>query len=193
MNQELYANLLNACALFAIREQYDSLIREQLDIITKKTEQKMLLLSDVQEAKKWNVDQARKAYEKAVQEDIAPTINQANADIEMLSATEERLWEKNQFYLEFLPIRYRTEIATSFMLSAVKNSRADTLKEAINLYENTIAQWKLEKILSDAVQMQRKHFEYMTTAAQEIAQNQQILHRDLQDIKYELSKTGSNY
>lgn len=56
----------------------------------------------------------------------------------------DKFVEENQQVLKFLPGQYRNLQATSFMLLAVKNQRADTLKEAINLYEEQLHRWRLE-------------------------------------------------
>ena len=192
MREQLLVDFLNACAVFAVRERYDTMIRERLDIITEKTMKQMKMLNQIEDSGKSKAEKLREPYEKAVREDITPAIARANEEIERLSKEEKQLWLKNEHYLEFLPNRYRTEIAVSFMMSAIKNYRADTLKEAINLYEEAVAQWKIEKILSDSAKMRQKQFEYMSEAVREIENNQKILYQELQDIRYRQEQQNNN-
>lgn len=73
-----------------------------------------------------------------------------------ITAEDEKNYEKaqreldafqtsNQHVLEFLPPRYRNYLATQYMALAVANCRADSLKEAINLYEEQLHRWELEQ------------------------------------------------
>ena len=52
---------------------------------------------------------------------------------------------KNIAVLEFLPDIYRTQLAAAFMERVVRTGRADTLKEAINLFEEQLHRWTLEE------------------------------------------------
>ena len=79
------------------------------------------------------------------------------------------------------------------MMSAVKNYRADSLKEAINLYETAVSQWRLEKVLNNAAQMRQIHFEYMAEAVSEIEKKQQAIYHEIQDLKYRQFDNENNY
>ena len=66
---------------------------------------------------------------------------------------------ENGKYIEFLPVDYQTVHAVCFMLKSVKNLRADTLKEAINLYDQEL-----------------KHLEAMAAAERQRLQNESMLY-----------------
>ena len=68
-------------------------------------------------------------------------------------------WNSSLHLLDFLPEDYRTAHAVCFMLKAVKNLRADTLKEAINLYDQEL-----------------KHLEAMAAAERQRIQNEELLY-----------------
>lgn len=64
---------------------------------------------------------------------------------------------ENQQYLNFLPEDYQNIHAVGFMIKAVHNLRADTLKEAINLYD-----------------LELKHLEAMEAAERQRLQNESL-------------------
>ena len=68
-------------------------------------------------------------------------------------------WNNNVRLLDFLPEDYCNVHAVGFMLKAVKNLRADTLKEAINLYDQEL-----------------KHLETMAAAERQRLQNEELLY-----------------
>lgn len=53
--------------------------------------------------------------------------------------------EKNNSVLDFLPDIYRSQLAAAFMERVVRTGRAETLKEAINLFEEQLHRWTLEE------------------------------------------------
>ena len=54
----------------------------------------------------------------------------------------------------FLPEKYRNLQATHFMLNAVGDGRAETLKEAFNLYEEQLHRWRMEGAAQQAADVQ---------------------------------------
>jgi hypothetical protein len=190
MDQELYNNLVCACAVFAIRENYDSMIRKKMDFVTEKNHLRSKYAYAVFYGSSFQVKKNKQLYYKVVNEEIDPAIKQANEEIETLIKKDEEAWQSNQRYLTFLPSRYHTSIATSFMLSAIKNYRADTLKEAINLYETAVAQWKLEKAISDATRMRKIEMDYVSEAFAEIQERQLALQREIDQIRTSQSPYG---
>lgn len=86
-------------------------------------------------------------------------------------------------FLEFLPSKYHTSSAVAFMLEAIYNLRVETLKEAINLYEEELHRLKLEKILDDNARMQQLQTERMLYAMDQINANQERINSNLKDIK----------
>ena len=85
---------------------------------------------------------------------------------------------KAEEYISFLPEDYRNLQAIGFMLQAVKNCRADTLKEAINLYELEIRVLKQNSRANSTVAMKQ----YSTYALDAVNQNKQLIHDALIDI-----------
>ena len=55
-------------------------------------------------------------------------------ELRMLKQAWDSYANENWRYVEFLPEDYQHTHAVGYMLKAVKNQRADSLKEAINLY-----------------------------------------------------------
>lgn len=91
----------------------------------------------------------------------------------------ETFQKSNCHVLDFLPHRYRNYTATLFLANAVANCRADTLKEAINLYEQQLHQWEMERINQEIV--------YQNTQIQErlagIYEQQADTNRKLRNIE----------
>ena len=58
--------------------------------------------------------------------------------------------------IQFIPENYRYSIAVQYMLDAFRNQRADTFKEAINLYEEQLHRWKLENASEQMLTLQRQ-------------------------------------
>jgi hypothetical protein len=71
-------------------------------------------------------------------------INQSEARINELQKMKEQMLLQKKQALSFLPEVYRNFSAVSFMRQAVQNLRADTLKEAINLYEAELYRVQLD-------------------------------------------------
>ena len=93
-----------------------------------------------------------KAENEFANEEMTNRINQIADDF-------VEYWNRNVDLLSFLPDDYRTLHAVGFMLKAVKNLRADTLKEAINLYDQEL-----------------KHLETMAAAERQRLQNEELLY-----------------
>ena len=104
------------------------------------------------------------------------------AAIAQLEADAVTLQEAATELLTFLPETYRNAEAVCFMLLAVKDGRADTLKEAMNLYEEQLHRWKMEKLAANSARMQQIHTETMQSTMQEIANNQQQIQGQLSTI-----------
>ena len=104
------------------------------------------------------------------------------AAIAQLEADAVTLQKAAKELLAFLPDTYRNAEAACYMLLAVKDGRADTLKEAMNLYEEQLHRWKMEKIAANSARMQQIHMESMRSAMQEISDNQQHIQDQLSTI-----------
>ena len=102
----------------------------------------------------------------------------ANTEIARLNAENEQLKASEPETIAFLPDTYRNTQAACYMLLAVKDGRADTLKEAMNLYEEQLHRWKMEKLAADSARMQQIQLEAM----QELAANQEQIQTQLSVI-----------
>ena len=100
-----------------------------------------------------------KIYQKTVQ----PKIDAAEAEIANVENLVNEFVAENLHLIEFIPMQYRHMQAVSYMFYAVANKRADTLKEAINLYEEQLHRWNLENAAQAAYEAQ----EYMARAMDE--------------------------
>jgi len=85
--------------------------------------------------------------------------------------------------LSFLPADYQNLHAVGFMLTAVKNCRADTLKEAINLYESELGRLAMMDKIHRESQRQKMQAEALATALEEIAKNQESIDENLDAIR----------
>ena len=104
------------------------------------------------------------------------------ATIAQLEADAVTLQKAANELLAFLPDTYRNTEAACYMLLAVKDGRADTLKEAMNLYEEQLHRWKMEKLAANSARMQQIHMESMQSAMREIAGNQEQIQGQLSAI-----------
>lgn len=111
---------------------------------------------------------------------IQPQIEQAEQALSVASDTIKKFVEENIHLIEFLPMQYRDLQAVSFMLLAVANGRADTLKEAINLYEEQLHRWKLENAVQQSLEMQ----EYLAMAVDELNSQQAETNAHLRSIEF---------
>lgn len=58
--------------------------------------------------------------------------------------------------IQIVPSNYRYVIAVQYIVESFQNRRADTLKEAINLYEEQLHRWKLENASEQMLTLQRQ-------------------------------------
>lgn len=110
---------------------------------------------------------------------IKPQIDESQSNLDSLRKNLTTFAQDNHHVVEFLPATYRNPQATSFMLLAVSNGRADTLKEAINLYEEQLHRWKLEQYARQGAEAQ----EYCALAMDELNSRQAQTNAHLQAIE----------
>ena len=90
-------------------------------------------------------NKAAKECDEEYQTQIIPKINESQNNIDELKKNLAAFKKDNSHILDFLPMTYRNMQAVSFMFLAVSDGRADSLKEAMNLYEEQLHRWKLEE------------------------------------------------
>lgn len=120
------------------------------------------------------------AYNKKYENEIKPQIEETQRNTDALTKKAEQFISENIHYIEFLPMQYRNLQAVTFMYLAVGNGRADTLKEAINLYEEQLHRWKLEEYAQEAAEAEA----YMASALDELNTRQAETNAHLQAIEF---------
>lgn len=110
---------------------------------------------------------------------IKPQIEESQNNLISLKQNLSSFAKDNHYVVEFLPAPYRNPQAASYMLLAVSNGRADTLKEAINLYEEQLHRWKLEQYARQSAEAQ----EYCALAMDELNSRQAQTNAHLQAIE----------
>jgi len=136
-------------------------------------EERMECLSEELEKTK----EENKVYEKEV-----------NEKIKEIEKVDKECWEVGKHFLDFLPEKYRNTQAIAFLGEAVKNCRADTLKEAINLYESKIerdARWDAEmEMKREEASLQAAHMQEMERIAREMNETNKNIEADISKIKW---------
>ncbi len=129
-------------------------------------------------ARKSRIQKYERSRKEADEHIVA--INKAIADEK---AKLENYKKETRHYLEFLAPSYDNLTATLYILKCIEDGRADTLKEAKNLYETQLHNWKVEQILGDMAKMQDIQNKYVSSALNEISQNQQNINATLGSIQ----------
>ena len=118
-----------------------------------------------------------------LKEEQEASFRMAEDALEVAKSQVKQFKEETEHYLAFLKPSYDNLIATLYLFKCVRDGRADTLKEAKNLYETQLHNWKVEKILGDMVRMQNIQQEFVANALDEISQNQKNINSTLQTIQ----------
>ncbi len=142
----------------------------------------ILLVRSARKLKLEHIEKAEKEYQEA-QSRLLSENKDLKRKKEDLRVEFEKMWKLAAECYDFLPTKYQEVNPVVFMLDAVKTLRADTLKEAINLWEAEL-KWIAE-------QQQKRQFEairqrqnaQMMAALSEIESNQEQLNSNLRDIK----------
>ena len=118
-----------------------------------------------------------------LKEEKEASFRMAEEALEVAKSQVKQFKEETEHYLTFLKPSYDNLIAALYLFKCIRDGRADTLKEAKNLYETQLHNWKVEKILGDMVRMQNIQQEFVANALDEISQNQQNINSTLQSIQ----------
>ena len=129
----------------------------------------------------------RKKYKKkaikeheALEAELLPKMDKIEKEIAQIQARLEQFVKGNEARYQFLPSNYRNHHAVGFMLKAVENLRADTLRDVINLYEHELHMLEQERILQDAAEMQRIQNASMLYTMESIERNQKRMNSNLE-------------
>ena len=134
-----------------------------------------------------NIEVLKEEFEKKKKENKVYE-KEVNEKIKEIEKIDKECWEIGKHFLDFLPQKYRNSQAIAFLGEAVKNCRADTLKEAINLYETKIesdARWAAEmEIKREEVALQTAHMKEMERMAREMNATNKNIEDDISKIKW---------
>lgn len=104
-----------------------------------------IVIFNILRCKAYNNKHSNQA-DKLWYEKWGPTIAQAEKEIQKANQRLTKYKADHSNCLNFLPSQYRNYSATSYMAIVVRNGRADTFKEAANLYEEQLHRWRMEQI-----------------------------------------------
>ena len=125
-------------------------------------------------------DKNNERFKRKIDTEVKPIADEANKKIEKLKQIMENFVNENLHYIEFIPIKYRNLEAVSYMFIAASNGRADTLKEAINLYEEQLHRWNLEMAANKVAEAQQ----YTARAIDELNRQQRETNNHLKAIEF---------
>lgn len=72
--------------------------------------------------------------------------------------TLKQFMKTNIDILNILPKNYRYPLAANFIAEVLESGRADTMKEALNLYEEQLHRWRMENKMNKLIEEQKKSF-----------------------------------
>jgi len=121
-----------------------------------------------------------RARDRLCEKETAPLIEKSTEEFNAMWSAYEDFVQKNIHVIEFLPMQYRDQQAVSYMLVAVSSGRAETFKEAMELYELQLHRWKVEDAARQAAEAQ----EYAALAMQELGRQQREANETLRRIEY---------
>lgn len=94
--------------------------------------------------------------------------------------------------IEYFPPKYRTDEAVVFLLECAENGRADSLKEALNLYEQHLYMKRQERMIENAIDAASESnaaleaaMRDVEKAQKEVASSQRELRAEIERIDYE--------
>ena len=124
----------------------------------------------------------RLAEHKEWEEEFEQENQERKKQIAVLQEEVRAMQKSYADYLAVLPASYRDLPAASYFLTAVRDGRADDMKEAMNLYEQQLHNWKMEKAFEDMTKLQKYQNQFISDALNEIQRNQEVIHSDLSAI-----------
>ena len=143
----------------------------------------LLLVVIVSKAK---LRKEEKIYNRKYELEVEPILCAEQKKLDEMERQVELFAKENFHLVEFLPMQYRNLQAISFMLVAISNGRADSLKEVFNLYEEQLHRWKLEDAAMETAQTQ----EYIANAINET--NTRLKHIEFMQFMQYLQNNDSS-
>lgn len=131
-------------------------------------------------AKNKKIEKQNKKY---WEEKYLPTVNNNYDAMTNLGIERDNFANSTQYLLDFVPMEYRDDLAIAYMELVVKTGRAETLKEAMNLYEEQLHRWRLEKQGQQLLEQEAIRTAMMNERLEEINSNQRRIASSLQNIE----------
>ena len=114
---------------------------------------------------------------------IEPARRENNKNLYCLSRERGDFRRFNSHILNVVPEHYRNNLAVAFMERVVRTGRADTIKEAINLFEQQLHMWNLENSAQRLVEQNQLQNEILNERLLEISRNQSKIESSLKNIE----------
>lgn len=100
-----------------------------------------------------------------------------------LCVAREKFRKEFGEFVEFIPAKYRNLQAVSYFLTMVQDERADSMKEAMRMYDEQLHRWKMENSAARTAQAQEFEAAAMMVLNSQQAQSNQYL-RQIRDAEY---------
>lgn len=110
-----------------------------------------------------------------------------NEVLSRINNEKREIIRKYSFVVNIIPPDYRDTTACGFIVSALINKRADNIKEAINLYEETLHRMRLESATQDlvsAVSSLQNEVMYQMTAINNNIDRTNSKLRDIENLEF---------
>lgn len=142
----------------------------------------LVVIFNILRCKSYN-DKHSKQADKLWYDKWGPAIAQAEKDIQ--KANQRLMKYKADHYncINFLPNQYQNYSATSYMAIAVRNGRADTFKEAANLYEEQLHRWRMEQINEEIAAQNWAIQNNLASLGQQQAETNKLL-KDIENLEF---------
>ncbi len=124
---------------------------------------------------KENDEYFSETYMPLFQENEQNIVNLAKERDEFIASTEH--------LLDFLPGNYRSDLAIAYMEKVVRTGRADTLKEAMNLFEEQLHRWTLESQGQQLLEQNAIQTQMINDKLWDIENNQRRIASSLRSIE----------
>lgn len=100
-----------------------------------------------------------------------------------LCVAREKFRKEFGEFVEFVPAQYRNLQAVSYFLTMVHDERADSMKEAMRMYDEQVHRWKMESAAARTAQAKEFEAAAMMALNSQQAQSNQYL-RQIRDAEY---------
>lgn len=87
--------------------------------------------------------------------DLEAKIEANHQQAENERAVAQKIFEEYTDEMAFLPVDYWYPMATEYLIKMVQSQRADSLKEALNLYDEQLHRWKVEEANNNIMMQQQ--------------------------------------